>query len=110
MAAADNPAPRHEGVHYIYLMKLTPEGRAQVSDLVKRGEEFRQSAQDVGGQVTAYFATLGEFDLVGIAKVPDDESAMLLALALAKRGFVTTTTLKAFEAGIIPWLGNNIRQ
>jgi len=39
---------------------------------------------------------MGEYDYVGIGEVPNDETAVALALALGSQGNARTTTLKAF--------------
>ncbi len=39
---------------------------------------------------------MGEYDYVGIGELPNDETAVTLALAFGSQGNVRTTTLKAF--------------
>jgi uncharacterized protein with GYD domain len=39
---------------------------------------------------------MGEYDYVAIGEAPSDEVQVAFALALGSKGFVRTTTLKAF--------------
>ena len=46
--------------------------------------------------MTEFYSVMGEYDYVGIGELPNDETAVALALAMGSRGNVRTTTLKAF--------------
>ncbi len=49
---------------------------------------------------------MGEYDLVAAVELPDDETAMVLAMSLTQQGFVTTTTMKAFEIDLVQRLSS----
>ena len=42
--------------------------------------------------------TLGPTDVVAICEAPDDETATVLSMSVAARGYVRTQTLRAFSA------------
>ena len=51
----------------------------------------------MGGKITQLLWTSGEYDLVGIAEFPDDQSMSAFSLALASLGNVRTTTMRAYN-------------
>jgi uncharacterized protein with GYD domain len=50
----------------------------------------------MGGKLTDFFVTMGEYDYVAVGEAPSDEAALAFLLALGSLGNVRTTTLKAF--------------
>jgi len=50
----------------------------------------------MGGKMTGFYLTMGEYDFVGIGEAPNDEVALTFLLGMGAAGFVKTTTLKAF--------------
>jgi len=52
----------------------------------------------MGGNLSTLYWTLGSYDIVGVAEMPDDESVTALAVAIASQGNVRTETLRAFSA------------
>ena len=81
---------------YITLYKLTEQGVKNIKDAPGRYEEGVKKFEAIGGKVIGFYATMGEYDYVGIGEAPNDEVAMIFALALGALGNVRTTTLKAF--------------
>ena len=51
----------------------------------------------VGGEFKTIYLTLGNYDLVGVAEAPDDESFAKFLLSVASEGSVRTETLRAFS-------------
>ena len=82
---------------YITLYKLTEQGIKNIKDAPGRYEEAIKKFEAVGGKVIGFYATMGEYDYVGIGEAPNDEVAMIFALATGALGNVRTTTLKAFN-------------
>jgi uncharacterized protein with GYD domain len=80
---------------YVVLGKYTEQGGRNINDAVKRLEAVEQRLQQVGGRMLSWHMTLGEYDLVTVLDVPDDQ-VLQLALEVAKVGTVRTTTMKAF--------------
>jgi len=83
-------------MHYILLMKLTPEGVMDPKAIPQRITEGIKGWEAMGGKVLSFHVTFGEYDYVAVGDGPSDEAAAAFALALASQGQVTTTTLKGF--------------
>jgi len=81
---------------YVVLYKLTDQGIRNIKDAPQRIEEGIKAIEAVGGKVIGFYSVMGEYDYVGIGELPNDESAVTLALALGSQGNARTTTLKAF--------------
>ena len=90
---------------YIGLYKLTDQGIKDVKDAPARLKKAIEGAEAMGGKVIGAYAVMGEYDYVSIGEMPSDEVAMAYMMALGSKGFVRTTTLKAFSkeefAGIV---------
>ena len=50
-----------------------------------------------GGELKAFYLTIGRYDAVAIAELPDDTALAKMALALGALGNVRTETLRAFN-------------
>ncbi|MGD0753957.1 MAG: GYD domain-containing protein [Bacteroidales bacterium] len=83
-------------ITYITLMKLTDQGVKDLKESPKRIEDGLKVFEKMGGRLIGFYATLGEFDYIGIGEAPNDTVATMFNLALSSLGFVRTTTIKAF--------------
>jgi len=81
---------------YITLYKLTDKGVKNIKDAPKRYQEGVEQWEAQGGKVLGFYTTMGEYDYVGIAEAPNDETVMAFAFFMGSLGNVRTTTLKAF--------------
>jgi uncharacterized protein with GYD domain len=92
-------------VHYVLLMKLTPEGVKDAKAIPERIGAGIKAWEAMGGKVLSFLVTFGEYDYVAVGDGPSDEAAAAFALALASQGQVTTTTLRGFTpeefAGVV---------
>jgi uncharacterized protein with GYD domain len=50
----------------------------------------------MGGKVKDAYLVMGEYDLVVVTEVPNDETAAKMALGTAMQGNVRTMTMRAF--------------
>ncbi|WP_439541992.1 GYD domain-containing protein [Hyphomicrobium sp.] len=82
---------------YIVLANFTDKGAHDVKDTVGRADKFKDMAKKAGVTVRDMYWTLGPTDVVAICEAPDDESATVLSMSVAARGFVRTQTLRAFN-------------
>ncbi len=82
---------------YIILGKWTQQGIENVKDTLNRAGQVQQLAEQMGGRFNLYW-TQGEYDFVGIADFPDEESVNAFALAAGSRGSVRTQMLRAYSA------------
>ncbi len=82
--------------NYILLMKFTDQGIKAVRNAPLRIEAAIKGFEAMGGKVTGFYATMGEYDYVAIGEAPNDTVGMTFLLGLGLAGNVRTTTLKAF--------------
>jgi uncharacterized protein with GYD domain len=82
---------------YISLCNWTDQGIRSVKDVPKRLEGARKMMKDAGGELKAFYLTMGGYDFVTITEAPSDEAAAKVLLAIASAGNLRTTTLKAFD-------------
>ena len=83
---------------YMLLISWTEQGVKSAKATVERAQYSQQLAQRMGGNLSTLYWTLGSYDIVGVAEMPDDESVTALAVAIASQGNVRTETLRAFSA------------
>ena len=81
---------------YVHLFKLTQEGIEHIKDAPDRVEKGIQAVEEMGGKLLGLYATMGEYDYVGVSEWPDDQAAAAFLLAWGSTGVVRTTTMKAF--------------
>lgn len=81
---------------YISLIGYTDQGIRNVKDSPKRLDAAKKMLKDMGGELKAFYLTLGNYDIVTVVDAPSDEVVAKFVLALASAGNVRTNTLKAF--------------
>src|ERR1700761_6578097 len=80
---------------YIMLTKLTPEGIQTIKNNPARIREVNTEVAQLGAQVKAQWATLGEFDFVNVVEAPDEKTMARVSLELGSRGTSRYETLTA---------------
>jgi uncharacterized protein with GYD domain len=83
---------------YIALIRWTEQGVKSYGNTIDRAEAAAELAGKFGGSLNEIYWTMGEYDVVGVLEVPDDESATAFALTLSSQGNVRTSTMRAFDA------------
>jgi uncharacterized protein with GYD domain len=83
---------------YVVLANWTDQGIQNFRETVDRADAANEAIGRFGGSFKDLYWTVGPYDIVGIAELPDDESATAFALALGSQGNVRTTTMRAFDA------------
>ncbi|MBR0674465.1 GYD domain-containing protein [Neoroseomonas soli] len=81
---------------YIMLGNWTDQGAHAIADSPRRLDAARTAIEEMGGRLTSFHMTMGEFDFVLHIEAPDDAVAARFALMLGRMGNVRTRTLKAF--------------
>lgn len=81
---------------HIVLMKLTDQGIKDVKNAPQRVDAAAKAIEAMGGKLTGFYFTLGEYDYVSIVEGLTDEAGASFLLKLGSMGNVRTTTLKAF--------------
>jgi uncharacterized protein with GYD domain len=82
---------------YIVLANWTEQGIRSIKDSPARVDAARQLCKKHGGEMTAFYMTMGSYDMVVILEAPSDEAVARFLLALGASGNVRSTTLKAFS-------------
>jgi uncharacterized protein with GYD domain len=83
---------------YVNLVKWTDQGIKNYKDSLSRAADFAKLVESLGGNVRELLWTTGEYDLVAIVELPDDETGAVVALRVGSLGSVRTTTMRAFSA------------
>jgi uncharacterized protein with GYD domain len=77
---------------------------AMIKKPQNRGEAVRKSIEKLGGTISGYWLSFGDYDVVAIIDMPDNVSAGAFALAAAAGGgckSVKTTPLISAEDGMM---------
>ena len=82
---------------YILLTNFTEQGIHNVKDTVKRVRAFKELAKSLGANVREVYWVLGQYDTINILDVPDEATAVAVALSLGELGNVRLQTLRAFS-------------
>jgi len=81
---------------YIVLCKLTDEGARDIKNAPRRIRAAGKMIEKMGGKITGFYLTIGDYDYIAIGEAPNDEVACTFLLGLGATGILKTTTLKAF--------------
>ena len=81
---------------YVSLINYTDQGIRNVKDSPKRLDAAKKLLKDMGGEMKAFYLTMGGYDIVTVAEAPNDETVAKFVLTLASAGNVRTVTMKAF--------------
>jgi len=89
--------------HYLAQVGYTSEGwQAVIRDPEGRQQMVRNAVEKLGGKVLHTWFAFGDYDVVGIAEMPDNVAAAALAMAVAAggacRSVKTTPLLSTAEA------------
>ncbi|HEX5194377.1 MAG TPA: GYD domain-containing protein [Solirubrobacteraceae bacterium] len=80
---------------YIMLTKLTPEGVQTIKNNPARIREVNTEVAQLGAEVKAQWATLGEYDFVNVIEAPDEKTITRVSMELASRGSARYETMIA---------------
>jgi uncharacterized protein with GYD domain len=81
---------------YISLLRYTQQGISAAKNAPARIDAAKEAYRKAGGEFKAIYLTLGQYDLVAIAEMPNDEAVAQIALVLASQGNVRSETFRAF--------------
>ena len=81
---------------YISLMHYTQQGVEKIKESPARLDRAKAAAKAAGGEIKAFYLTMGQYDAVVIIEAPSDEAWAKSSLAIASAGAVRTETLRAF--------------
>ena len=81
---------------YLIHAQWTDQGIRNVKESPKRLDLGRKKLKEMGGEMKAFYLTMGKYDSVAIVDVPDDETFARFLLWLGSQGNLRTHTVKAF--------------
>ena len=81
---------------FISLVSYTGEGVQHMDESPDRLDDARGVIESMGGELTHFFLTMGEYDAVVIMELPDAETATQAGITISGAGAVRTETLRAF--------------
>jgi len=76
--------------------QFTDAGIKNVKETIKRSERFEEMAKECGVQIKEIMWLLGDYDVFSIAEADNDEAICTLLLKAGSRGFVKTSSHRAF--------------
>jgi uncharacterized protein with GYD domain len=82
---------------YISLLRYTQQGMTNIKQGPARLDAAKEVYRRAGGELKAFYLTMGQYDAVVISELPDDLAGARLALALGAQGNVRTETLRALN-------------
>jgi len=81
---------------YITLLRFTQQGVENIKESPARLDRAKEAIKAAGGEMKAYYLTLGQYDAIVIGEAPSDEAYTSMLLATAATGTIRTETLRAF--------------
>lgn len=82
---------------YVTLVNWTEKGITGFKETAKRADSFGEMVKKHGGTIQSIYWTLGNYDIVAVVQVKDDETMTAVALEIGAIGNIRTTTLRAFD-------------
>jgi uncharacterized protein with GYD domain len=82
---------------YISLIQYTQKGMEKIKESPARLDHARKGYEAAGGKIKDFFLVMGEYDIVIVADLPNDEAVARLSLTLGSAGNVRTRTMRAFN-------------
>jgi uncharacterized protein with GYD domain len=81
---------------YISMLRYTQQGISAAKNAPARIDAAKEAYRKAGGELKAIYLTMGQYDLVVIAEMPNDETVARMALALGSQGNIRSETMRAF--------------
>jgi len=81
---------------YISMLHYTQQGINAIKNAPARIDATKDAYRKAGGELKSIYLTLGQYDLVAIVEMPNDEAVARMALVLGAQGNVRSETMRAF--------------
>ncbi len=82
---------------YIVLQKFTQKGLSSIKDMPASVKQSRANAEQAGFKIVGVWLTMGEYDMAIVVDAPDDQAIAAGVLRLARDGYATSVTMRAFS-------------
>ena len=83
---------------FMTLYKFTDQGVKNIKDSPQRLKAAIKAFEAKGGKLLGAYYTIGEFDLVVVGEIADEQAGLAHTLATVSLGNVRSTTLRAYTA------------
>ena len=80
---------------YLMMTTLTPEGVQTLKNNPSRILEVNKELAQLGAEVKAQWAVLGQYDFVNVIEAPDESTMARVSMELGSRGTARYETLSA---------------
>ena len=81
---------------YISFIQFTQQGMQKIKESPTRLDHAKKGYEAAGGKIKDFYLVMGEYDIIVIAELPNDEAAAKLALTLGSAGNIRSVTSRAF--------------
>jgi uncharacterized protein with GYD domain len=81
---------------YISMLRYTQQGISSVKSAPSRIDAAKEAYKKAGGELKAIYLTLGQYDLVAIGEMPNDDAVARMALGMGTQGNIRSETMRAF--------------
>jgi uncharacterized protein with GYD domain len=85
---------------YVGLIKLTPQGREQLTKAPEYLDKIRVIVEEEGGKLEETYAIMGPWDFFAIVKYPDNETAFRVLAKIGMLEVVKTETSPAEKVDV----------
>jgi len=82
---------------YVSLLRFTQQGVEAVKEQGSRMDRIKEAYRAAGGELVAYYATMGRYDGIAVYRMKDDASAAAFCLGIMAKGNVRSETMRAFD-------------
>jgi len=82
---------------YVTLARYTDQGIKRIRDAPARVDAIKKLVADHGGEIKAFYLTLGEYDMVAVIDAPNDTVVATLLLTIGADGNTRTTSFRAYS-------------
>jgi uncharacterized protein with GYD domain len=84
---------------YIPLIRFTEKGMETIEEGLTRLDAAKQRFRAAGGELKTFHLVTGQYDVVAISELPNDEAVARVGLDNGPTGNVRTETLRTFSEG-----------
>lgn len=82
---------------FVALITFTQQGLVELEDHDDRLDAARAAIREAGGELTAFYLTMGEYGAGGIAEYPDATTAAAVSVGISQQGAVRIQSMRAFD-------------
>lgn len=81
---------------YVTLLRFTQSGMEKFKDMPSRLDRAKAACRAAGGELKAFYLTLGQYDAIAISEFPTEEAFLGAFLTIGSAGEASMETLRAF--------------